>query len=252
FALYDISEERVRVMRAAYYGLVSYLDDKIGRLMAALRETGQDENTVVVYTSDHGEFAGDHGLWWKNSFYEQAARIPIIFSWPGQLPSGKRVPGAISNVDVARTLVGIGGGTAPDDWDGDTLLPLMRALGTAGEREAAALWKDEAICEYYGHATNRPQRMLRSGRWKYCYYHGEAPELYDLAADPGEFHNLAGTPEVAGIESALHRRVLAGWDPAEVEQEVRASQRARHAIAQATSARVPREPEPQGLPSPLR
>jgi choline-sulfatase len=249
FALYDYTEEQVRVARAAYYGLITYLDDKIGRLMAALRETGQYENTVVVYTSDHGDLIGDHGLWWKNSFYEQSSRVPILFSWPGTLPSGKRFGGAMSNVDVARTLVDIGGGAEPEDWDGDTLLPLMRALGTAGEAEASSRWKDEAICEYYGHATNRPQRMLRAGRWKYNYYHREPAELYDLATDPGELHDLAGQPDVAGIESALRRRVLADWDPDEVERTVRRSQRARRAIARVTGARAAHEPEPQGLPS---
>ena len=75
--------------------------------------------------------------------------------------------------------------------------------------------------EYYGHATNRPQRMLRAGRWKYAYYHGEPAELYDLGADPQEFRNLAGEPEVAAIESALRRRLLADWDPEAVEAAVR-------------------------------
>ena len=83
FNLYDYTEEQIRVARAAYYGLVTYMDDKIGRLVGALRETGQLEDTLVVYTSDHGELAGDHGLWWKNSFYEQASRVPLILSWPG-------------------------------------------------------------------------------------------------------------------------------------------------------------------------
>jgi len=250
FNLAGFTEAQVRKARAAYYGLVTYLDDKIGRLMAALRETGQYENTVVVYTSDHGEFAGDHGLWWKNDFYEQASRIPIIFSSPGRLPEGQRVAGAMSNVDVARTLVDIGGGDSEGcvDWDGDTLLPLMRGLGTTSDADARAAWKDEAIVEYFGHATNRPQRMLRTGRWKYCYYHREPSELYDLMADPQEMTNLAGTPDLAGLERALHRRLLAAWDPAEVERQVRSSQRARHAIARATVGRGPREPEPQGLP----
>jgi choline-sulfatase len=139
FALSDFGDEQIRVARAAYYGLVTYLDDKIGRLLRALRETGQLENTVVVYTSDHGEFIGEHGLWWKNSFYEHAARVPIVFSWPGVLPAGTRCAGAVSNVDVARTLVDIGGGAAPDDWDGDTLLPLLRSAGgPAGAGRAPA------------------------------------------------------------------------------------------------------------------
>jgi choline-sulfatase len=139
-----------------------------------------------------------------------------------------------------------------EDWDGDTLLPLLSALGTDADGEARAAWKDEAIVEYYGHATNRPHRMLRSGRWKYSYYYREAPELYDLHADPGELTNLAGMPELAGIEGALRRRVLAGWDPDEEDRRARASQRARHVIASATVGPGPRDPEPQGLPRAAR
>ena len=103
--------------------------------------------------------------------------------------------------------------------------------------------------EYYGHATNRPQRMLRAGRWKYAYYHGEPAELYDLVADPQEFRNRAGEPEVAAVESALRRRLLADWDPQAVEVAVRRSQRARQVIGRATGARRREgEPEPQGIP----
>ena len=251
FALGEFPVEQLRVARAAYYGLITYLDEKIGRLIQSLKDTGQFENTVIVYTSDHGEMAGEHGLWWKNSFYEQASRVPIIVSWPGQIQPERRFAGASSNVDVARTIVDIAGSPteAAADWDGDTLLPLLRALGTRAESDAATAWKDEAIVEYSGHATNRPQRMLRTGRWKYAYYHREPAELYDLQSDPGELRNLTGSPELPGIESALRRRVLADWDPDEEDRRARASQRARHLIAQATVGRGPREPEPQGLPA---
>lgn len=248
FNLYDYTEEQIRVARAAYYGLVTFMDEKLGHLVDALRETGQLENTVVIYTADHGELAGDHGLWWKNSFYEQSARVPLIVSWPGQIDGGLRLGGATSLVDVARTLLDIAGAPDPGDWDGDSLLPRLRAAraGTAGDvlsATAAAAetgWKDEAICEYYAHATNRPHRMLRSGRWKYNYYHGEAPELYDLHADPQEHHNLAGQPHTAATESALHRRLLAGWDPTVVERQVRRSQRDRNLIALGDGGRTRR------------
>jgi choline-sulfatase len=254
FNLYDYSEEQIRVARAAYYGLVTYMDDKIGRLVGALRETGQLEDTLVVYTSDHGELAGDHGLWWKNSFYEQASRVPLILSWPGapqRVPAGARFGGAVSLLDLTRTLIDVAGAPDPGalDLDGDSLLPPLGALAGGDADGAAALWKDEVIVEYYGHATNRPQRMLRAGRWKYAYYHGEPAELYDLVADPQEFRNLAGGPEVAAIESALRRRLLADWDPEAVEEAVRRSQRARQLIGRATGARRREgEPEPQGIP----
>jgi choline-sulfatase len=240
FSLHGYSEDQIRVARAAYYGLVTYMDEKIGRLVAALRETGQLERTVVVYTSDHGELAGDHGLWWKNSFYEQASRVPLIVSWPGapeRVPVGARLPGAVSLLDLTRSVIDLAGAPDPGDLDGDSFLPLLRTYAADGPRRALPLWKDEAIVEYYGHATNRPHRMIRAGPWKYAYYHGEPAELYDLAADPGEFRNLAGRPEVAAVEGALRRRVLADWDPVAIEQAARSSQRARHLIARATGTR---------------
>jgi arylsulfatase A-like enzyme len=93
-----------------------------------------------------------------------------------------------------------------------------------------AAWPDEAYCEYYGHSTNRAQRMLRTGRWKLNYYHGEPVELYDLLADPGEFENLAGREAYRPVEEALTRRVLSGWDPVAVEAAVRRSHRHRQIV----------------------
>jgi choline-sulfatase len=161
-------------------------------------------------------------------------------------------------VDVARTIVDLGGGEQPEDWDGDTLLPLLQGAGQAAGGNGtgpargtpAGVWKDEAICEYYGHATNRPHRMLRTGRWKYNYYHGETPELFDLQDDPGENHNLAGEPALAGIEGGLRRRVLAGWDPDEIEQQVRRSQRARAIIGRASGAVARRDVTDPAAPQP--
>jgi choline-sulfatase len=91
FGLVDYPEAQVRRARAGYYALVTYLDDKIGRLLDALEETGQAEDTLVVYTSDHGEMNGEHGLWRKSNFYEDSARVPLIMRWPGRIPAGRRI-----------------------------------------------------------------------------------------------------------------------------------------------------------------
>jgi choline-sulfatase len=223
YDLYDYSEEQIRRCRAAYYGLVTHLDERIGRLLEAISVPALRENTVVIYTSDHGEFIGEHGLWWKNDFYEHSARVPLIVSWPGQFQGGRRFGGAVSLLDLTRTLIDLAGAPEPGDLAGDSLLPVLRDPD-------GVVWKDEAFCEYYGHSTNRAQRMIRTGRWKLCYYHGEPVELYDLQADPGEFDNLAGRPEYRSVEEALTRRVLAGWDPVAVEADVRRSHRHRQIV----------------------
>ncbi|HEV7214020.1 MAG TPA: sulfatase-like hydrolase/transferase [Chloroflexota bacterium] len=225
FNLYSFSDEQILRARAAYFALITYLDEKIGRLIATLEETGQRQNTVVVYTSDHGELVGEHGLWWKNSFYEHASRVPLIFSWPGQWSGGRRFAGACSLVDLTATVVDLAEATSPGNLDGDTLLPLLRGQ--------TAEWKDEAYCEYTGHATNTPGRMLRTGRWKINIYHGEGHELFDLATDPGEQTNLAGRPELAAVERQLLRRVQHDWNPATIAATVRQSQAGRAIITAA-------------------
>ena len=231
FGLEGLTEEQNRRARAAYYALVTYMDGKVGELLAALEHLGLAEDTLVIYTADHGEMAGEHGLWWKNSFYEHSSRIPLIARLPGRFPAARRFAGVASLVDVARTLVDITGAEDPGDMDGDSL---MGILEDPGSDEARGRWKDEAFCEYYGPATDRPHRMLRSGRWKYCYYHEEPPELYDLRADPDERVDLSRDPAYAGFVSHLSRRTLSAWDPDAVDRAIKRSARARRLIAAAS------------------
>lgn len=220
-----VPEGLTRRGRAGYYGLITYLDDKIGRLLAALDETGQRENTIVIYTSDHGEMAGEHGMWRKSNFYEQSSRVPLVLSGPG-LPAGRRVREVVSLVDLVATIVDLGGATPLTSLDGTSLLPPLRGAGE---------WRDEAFAEYLAHGVARPMAMLRRGRFKLNYYLDERPELYDLEADPGEFTDLATAPDHAAILDDLRARLLARWDPIVLERRVRRSQRERLLIHAATA-----------------
>ena len=101
----DFPEEQVRRARAGYYGLITYLDEKIGRLLAALEETGQRDNTLIVHFSDHGEMNGEHGMWRKSSMYEASAKVPLQMVYPGQIPAGRRVDEVVSLVDLVATIV---------------------------------------------------------------------------------------------------------------------------------------------------
>ncbi len=235
FDFESYSDEEIGRARAAYYGLITYLDDKIGRLLNALDEQGLAGNTVVVHTSDHGESLGEHGLWRKMNFYEQAARVPLQISWPGVLPRGQRLDGVVSGVDATATILELAG-AGPDetgfwDLDGDSLLPLIR-----GED---ATWKDEAFVEHLAHGTDRPRAMVRQGRWKLCYSHGDPPdlELYDLETDPGEFTNLADEPVHAETQARLLARIMELWgDPDELERRIRNGQRTRQVIREVMGA----------------
>jgi choline-sulfatase len=217
----------VRRGRAGYYALITYLDEKIGRLLDALEESGQRENTVVVHFSDHGDMNGEHGMWRKSNFYEASARIPLQISWPGQLPAARRIRPVVSLVDLVATIVDLAGADQDLPLDGDSLLPLINGRAPA--------WKDEAFCEYLAHGVERPMAMLRRGRYKLNYSLGDKPELFDLQEDPHEFNDLALDPAHQAIRDELQAELLGKWDAAAIEAEVLQSQRERLLIEAANT-----------------
>lgn len=222
FRALDVPPEIVRRGRELYYGLTEWVDNEIGTVLATLADSALADDTVVIYTADHGENLGEHGLWWKNTMYEHAARVPLIVSWPARWAGGQRRMGACSLVDLVQTIAALGGTTTPDDWDGDSLLPWLD--------DAGAGWKDLAVSEYYGHNIASGYAMVRSGRYKYVYHtapderHPAERELYDLQADPGEFTNLAARPEHRERIEQLHAALLQelGEDPETTERRCRA------------------------------
>ena len=226
FGLVDFPEDLVRRGRAGYYGLITYLDEKIGCLLDVLEETGQRDNTLVIYTSDHGEMNGEHGMWRKSNFYEFSARVPLQIALPGHLPAGRRIDEVVSLIDLTATLTDIAGAPQVTPMDGESLLPLMQG--------SAENWKDEAFSEYLAHGVARPMAMLRRGRYKFNYSLGDPPELYDLWEDANEFHDLAGEQAYRPILEDLKARLLSHWDAVELEQRVRQSQKERLLIDAAT------------------
>ncbi len=200
----EVSEAEILRARAAYWALVAAMDRMIGEILAALHSNDLARNTLVIYTSDHGEQVGEHGLWWKQTFYEQSARVPAILSWPGVLPASTRCAHVASSLDLAATMLDALGAPLLPASDGRSLLPVLR--------DQAAPWRDEALCEY---CTDNGvlSRMIRAGDWKLSYYHGMPPQLFNLATDPGEMHDRAEDPTVRSLRDDLVARVLDGWDP---------------------------------------
>lgn len=222
FNVEDVPDDIVRKGRELYYGLTQWLDDEIAKIMHVLNETEFAEDTVVIYTTDHGENIGEHGLWWKNCMYEHAARVPLIVSWPARFRGGQRRTGACSLVDVNRTIAELGGASAPKDWNGDSMVKWMD--------KPEHQWKDFAVSEYYAHNICSGYAMLRMGRYKYVYHtppdpeHPAERELYDLSNDPGEFDNLAGKPEQAERIATMHAFLVneLGEEPDKAELRCRA------------------------------
>lgn len=201
-----------RRTRAAYYGLCTFLDRQLGQIVDALERTGLAGNTIVVYTSDHGEQLGEHGLWWKTTFYEGSVGVPLLIAGPGPLSGGCVIPRNVSLMDLGPTLLDLVGAAPLPDTDGRSFRCLID--GNSGA------WSDEVVAECISAFQTPPaMRMVRRGPWKLNYYHGYKPELFNLAEDPGEFNDRAGDLGCKVVREALLARALDGWDPERIEHQ---------------------------------
>jgi choline-sulfatase len=198
----DITPEEFRRARAAYYGLVTELDIRIGRILGELEKQGLARNTVIVYTSDHGEMAGENGMWWKQNFYEGSVTVPLIMSFADRwVPAQRRE--VTSLIDVAPTILDMAQAMPLPEAIGSSLLPLLEN-GNVG-------WVNEAFSECRPELSVPAIRMIRSGRWKLVHFDGERPQLFDLQNDPHEFNDLAEDVGYAEVRKTLLDRVLSGW-----------------------------------------
>ena len=223
---YEITAEHVRNARHAYYGMVTYVDDKVGSILKALQRAKLDKNTIVIFTADHGEMIGERGMWFKQSFFEWSVRVPLLISYPAAY-APRREKKAVSLVDLAPTLVEMasaGVAVSPiDRFDGHSLNGLLK-----GQDDE---WSDTVFSEYTDMGVTAPCRMVRSGRFKYMYTHGHEGQLYDIESDPHELKNLAGLLEHSSVERAMRERILKNWDPVTVNDRVLASQQRRRFIS---------------------
>lgn len=208
-----LDDRRVRIARAAYYGLCEFTDALIGRILACLDETGLAENTLVVYCSDHGEMAGEHGCWTKNTYYEGSVGVPLIARLPGTIQPGLTCGAVCNLLDLGPTFADLAGAEALPDWDGNSLWPTL-----CGNHPAD--WPDETYSEVVDGSTrpNIPSRMIRSGKWKLWADQevpGQVPNvaLFDLENDPQELQDLSRHPRCAEIRRQLLEKVLHGWHP---------------------------------------
>ena len=206
-----------RQARATYYGLITELDHHIGRLVAALKELGAYDNTLIVFTSDHGEMLGDHWCWGKETPFDPAVRVPCIVRSP-RVSGGARgrvVEQFSEHVDIMPTILDHIGVEAPLQCDGRSLLPFL-------EGNAPAKWRDAAHWELDFRSINDPSvegrfgisidecclAVVRTAREKYVHFAGLPPLYFNLAEDPGERRNLAGDPAHAVAERDLARRMI--------------------------------------------
>lgn len=240
-------EATVRNAIAAYYGLVTFLDEQIGRVLAALDEAGLREDTRIIYTSDHGEMLGAHGLWWKSTLYEGAAAVPLILAGPG-VPKGRVVATNATLLDCFPTIVeATGARLAPEDAD----LPGRSLWTLAREPEQPRV----ILSEYHAIFSPSGSFMLRNERYKYVYYVGYPPQLFDLIDDPDELRDLAGDPRHAAALVSCERQLRAIVDPEAVDRLAKEDQRRRIEAAGGTASvlaggvKIPFTPAPTVVPS---
>ncbi len=219
--------EQTRQSRQAYLAMVTMLDGWIGQVLEALERGGHAENTVILYTSDHGDMWGEHGLWGKNLFYEESARVPLIVSGPQLgVREGARVDTPVSLLDLFPTLrdaAGVEGWNIPQDG---------RSLWAACT-QGAALPDIPIFCDYYACDTQGPERMVRYRQHKLNYYHRQGMELFDLETDPRETRNVIDDPAYATVKERLLAMAFADWDPDAIDAAVLRDQNRRTLIGDA-------------------
>ncbi len=239
--LADISEADVMRMRRAYLAVTALVDAKIGRLLAALDETGMADDTVIVFTSDHGDSLGERGLFFKMSFFEWSVRVPLIVHAPGAF-APRRVVANVSHVDLLATLLDVACDGNPGEpaapTDGHTLVPLASGSGDD--------WPDLVCAEYTAEGVRAPLVMVRKGSCKLISSPTDPPLLFDLDADPDERENRAWSPEYAGVRAGLEAAVKETWDIEALDTAVRHSQAARRLVGAAldTGRRTPWDFQP--------
>jgi choline-sulfatase len=219
---FDITPEQVRRARQAYFANISYLDDKVGEVLQVLEDTRQE--AVIMFVADHGDMLGERGLWFKMSFYDGSARVPMMICAPDM--EAVLVTAPVSNIDVCPTLCDLAGVDMEEvmPWtDGTSVVP----LGQGGTRDAPV------AMEYAAEASYAPLVSLRYGKWKFNMCSLDPDQLFDMEADPNELVNLARDPAHAGTLRTIKAKAEARWDLDAFDAAVRHSQAGRWVVYEA-------------------
>lgn len=221
-----LPEDKIRDARRAYFGACSYIDDNIGKLLKTLEECGLAEDTLIVFSGDHGDMLGERGLWYKMHWFEMSARVPLLMHAPKRF-AAHRVSQSVSTLDLLPTLVELAGGQVEQglELEGHSLLPHLQGKGG----------HDEVLGEYMAEGTISPLMMIRRGPWKFVYSEQDPLLLFNLDNDPLERQNLAESSEHKGILAGFLAEARERWDIPAIHAATLASQRRRRLVAEALS-----------------
>ncbi len=204
---------------AAYYGLCSFLDHNVGRILQALADAGLDRSTTVVYTSDHGDNLGKRGLWGKSTLYQESVGVPMVIRGEG-IPAGRTCTTPVDLLDLFPTILEAADVDAGPEMGGRPGRSLFELSNAPDDLERPV------FSEYHAAGSNSAGFMLRKGRWKYHYYVGHRPELFDLETDPEEILDVAGQPAFASVLRAMEAELRKICDPEAVDALCKRDQRA--------------------------
>lgn len=212
----EATEEDIRGMRQGYYAAVTFVDQQLGRLIDALEQSGQLDNTVLAYTTDHGEMLGKFGLWWKHCLYEDVARIPLVVAGPG-FEAGARVQTPVNLLDFQATIFAAVGAERPAHWRGE---PLQQVPADDPNRVV--------FSEYHGNGVRSGAFMVRQGDWKLIYNMAAPHQLFNLKDDPDELHNV--WEEAQDVARALEEELRRICDPEAVNRRAHEKEREQLAV----------------------
>ena len=221
-----LPEDKIRDARRAYFGACSYIDDNIGKLLGTLEECGLTDDTLIVFSGDHGDMLGERGLWYKMHWFEMSARVPLLVHAPKRF-AAHRVSQSVSTLDLLPTLVELAGGQVEQglELEGRSLLPHLKGEGG----------HDEVLGEYMAEGTLSPLMMIRRGPWKFVYSEQDPLLLFNLDNDPLERQNLAESSEHKGILPGFLAEARERWDIPAIHAATLASQHRRRLVAEALS-----------------
>ena len=239
----DLTPEQNRRGLAAYYGLVTELDSNIGRIAGAVRSSPEADRTVIIYCSDHGDMACEHGMWWKSSFYDGSARVPLIVSWPQQLLRGKKNHAVISLIDVGPTVLDLADAAPLPDVSGRSFAGFLSGDGTIPD------WPNEVFSEYIGLLGDQPSCMVRTGPWKLNYYHEfQSCQLFNMDEDADEMHDRAEDSACREIVEDCLARIHRRWSAERILRNAEKQNRAKDLIRRCGYGLMPHPVSPFAAP----
>ncbi|MAU56340.1 MAG: sulfatase [Dehalococcoidia bacterium] len=228
----EVTEEEIVRCRIAYYALVDRMDKIIGSILDSLERNGLMENTMIVYTSDHGEQLGEHGLWWKQTFYENSVKVPAIISWPGHLPEGQVLNSVVNQYDLIATMLDASNSPKLPRSNGKSLLEHLKDPKNS-EWENIAFSEycmdDSSVNDFSGNLMGNDvhakeggvqNRMVRKDNYKLIYYHGYEAQLFDLDSDPDELNDLSNNNDYLDKKNELLELLLKDWDPEKIHKRM--------------------------------